>query len=58
MVGARIKMENKNLLEKTIQFLIPLELHPETNKNIYQSEVKETDQNKDEIKYEDDMIAN
>ena len=46
-------MRNNNLLERPIQFLISLELHSEKNKNI-QREVTETDQNKDEIKDEDD----
>ena len=36
VVGAKIEMVSNNLLERPIQFLVPLELHSETNKNIHQ----------------------
>lgn len=36
VVGAKIEIVSNNLLEIPIQFLVPLELHSETNKNIHQ----------------------
>ena len=45
--GRNQNIRKNNLLERPIQFLIPLELQSETNKNLHQREIKETNQNED-----------